>query len=205
MKLIRLLLGCLTAAFALALGAALSALYLRTGSFHAIVEGLERAPLYAFLLGIYIIGTVLVWVLSLVLPSGGSPSITFDTDAGSVNILLDAIRDFLAKSGTTVPHVVNVRPVVRMKQGRLWVTLISRVRAARPVPEIARALQEQARATLREALGITMDADVRVTVREIQVSPEVGPALTAREEIQVRPPRFGVADETEDSHGNGSV
>lgn len=205
MKLIRLLLGCLTAGFALLLAAALASLHIRPGMFQEAAALLERVPLYAFLLGIYIAGTVLVWMISMALPSGGSKSITFETDAGSVDILLDAIRDYLSKGGTTVPHVLSVRPLVQMKQGRLWVNLVSRVRAAQPVPEIARALQAQARATLREALGITLDADVRVTVREIQVSPEGSPASGPREEIHVRPPRFGVADETDESAGSGSV
>ncbi len=198
MKFLRTLLGLMTAAFALLLGAGLLYPRVTNDGLWPWAAAFVRDPVFAFLAGFYIVSVVLIWGLTLLLPSGKAKTIAFETDSGSVEILLDAVRDYLSRASVAVPHVVSVRPVVAMRQNRLVVNLISRVQAAEPVPGIARQLQEQAKSTLRDAMGITLDTEVRVIVKEIQVAPGGAVPPTPREEIRVRPPKFGYSDDMDE-------
>lgn len=198
MKILKFLLGLMTAAFAVLLGAGLVRGSMNHGVICPWVDVFIRIPEYAFLAGFYIVSVVVLWGLVLLLPDGKARTIAFETDGGSVEILLDAVRDYLSRASASVPHVISVRPVVTMKQNKLIVNLISRVQAAEPVPGIARQLQEQARSTLRDAMGITLDVDIRVTVKEIQPAPGGAAQPSAREEIRVRPPKFGYSDEVDE-------
>lgn len=156
-----------------------------------------------FGVGVLLLLLAFLWPISLIRLHGRSRYLKYQTPGGLVWVSLDAVRDFLAKSSAELPHVVSVKPEVTLHKDTLRVDCACRVVAGAPVPDIARELQDQIRAVLRDNLGLAQKADVRVTVREIRVP--TGGAKIAVSEITVRPPRQEASEDDVVGYRNGDT
>jgi uncharacterized alkaline shock family protein YloU len=206
MKLLHGVLTGIVAAFIAVLGVALvwtgvtpELLTLPAGPLQVLVAGHSLR----FLLGVYLLVVLALWMLSAVCPCGRERFLRFDGEAGEVRVGLDALREYLARAMTGVDQVVQVRPHVTLKGEHLTVDMVCRIEAGRPVPDVARRLQDHARARLAEVLGRPGDVTVRVTVRELRPSQE--PPRPIEEISTLRPPQPGFYGESDSAEQRGSA
>lgn len=127
--------------------------------------------------------TILFLLTSFRLPEK-SQYIAYDIEGSSVSINLKAVQEFLARLAGEFAAVDELNPALRAHNGIVDVQLDVKVRAGAQIPELCRMLQERARATLRDKVGLSDVREVSVRVQEI-----VGPA-TAETAPGERPDTF---------------
>lgn len=93
--------------------------------------------------------------------------IAYDIEGSAVSISLRAVQDFLARLSGEFAAVEDLKPSLSVHNGSVDVQLDVKVRAGAQIPELCRMLQERARATLREKVGLSDIKEVRVRVQEI--------------------------------------
>lgn len=96
-----------------------------------------------------------------------SQYIAYDIEGSAVSISLRAVQDFVARLAGEFAAVESLHPTLRAKNGTVDVQLDVKVRAGAQIPELCRMLQERARATLRDKVGLSDVREVRVRVQEI--------------------------------------
>lgn len=141
-------------------------------------------------IGMATLTMALLLVFSLLCPSGKARYLEIDQPGGKVRISLDAVRDYLARTGSENPDVISVRPGILVERnGALKLNCVVRVRAGTPLPEISALLRDQLKSAIRHQLGLPHETAITVTVREIQRVP--GEEAPASREPSVRAPRPG--------------
>jgi hypothetical protein len=110
--------------------------------------------------------TVLFFLTSFRLPAK-SQYIAYDIEGSSVSVNLKAVQEFLARLAGEFAAVEELTPALRAHHGAVDVQLDVKVRAGAQIPELCRMLQERARATLREKVGLSDVREVSVRVQEI--------------------------------------
>lgn len=103
--------------------------------------------------------------------------LAYDNEGGAVSISLAAVEGFLARLAGEFAAVVSLAPRLRLIVNQVDVQLDIRVKAGAQIPELCKMLQDAARTTLREKVGISDIREVRVRVQEIVV-PQTAPAKT---------------------------
>lgn len=93
--------------------------------------------------------------------------LAYDIEGSTVSISLKAVQDFLSRLAGEFAAVERLEPTLRMRQGAVDVQLDVKIRSGAQIPELCRMLQERARATLREKVGLSDVREVRVRVQEI--------------------------------------
>ncbi|HMP77108.1 MAG TPA: alkaline shock response membrane anchor protein AmaP [Kiritimatiellia bacterium] len=115
--------------------------------------------------------TVALLVLLFVLTSFRLPEksqyIAYDIEGSAVSISLRAVQDFLARLADEFAAVEELKPALKVSNTSVDVQLDVKIRAGAQIPELCRMLQERARATLREKVGLSDITEVRVRVQEI--------------------------------------
>lgn len=96
-----------------------------------------------------------------------SQYIAYDIEGSAVSISLRAVQDFLARLSGEFAAVQELKPALSVHNGAVDVQLDVKVRAGAQIPELCRMLQERARTTLREKVGLSDIKEVRVRVQEI--------------------------------------
>ena len=97
----------------------------------------------------------------------GSHYLSYESKQGNISISLKALQDFLGHLKSEFPSILTLTPKVSARDEALDVILHVRVKAGAPIPEISRMLQERARSTIQEKVGISDIRDVEVKVEEI--------------------------------------
>lgn len=131
-------------------------------------------------------GSILYVVLGWRSRRRAADYLAYETDAGSVNVSLQALQDFLGHLKANYPAIESLKPDVDVYQGELDVQLDVRVREGTNVPELCRALQEQAKSEIRDKIGIGEIRDIRVRVQEILVTPA---KHRKQENLEIKPER----------------
>ncbi len=93
--------------------------------------------------------------------------IAYDIEGSAVSISLRAVQDFLTRLAGEFAAVEELKPSLSVQGGAVDVQLDVKVRAGAQIPELCRMLQERARSTLREKVGLSDVKEVRVRVQEI--------------------------------------
>jgi uncharacterized alkaline shock family protein YloU len=93
--------------------------------------------------------------------------IAYDIEGGAVSISLRAVQDFLARLTGEFAAIEDLKPSLSVHNGAVDVQLDVKVRAGARIPELCRMLQDRARATLRDHVGLSEIKEVRVRVQEI--------------------------------------
>lgn len=166
-------------------GAALVRLAMGAGLPPALAGWTAREPLLAAAAGMFLIGLVLLWILTAVAAQTARACVAFRQEGGEVRVEIEAVRTFVARLAAEFPSVTQLRPTVTLRGGRLHMDLICRVRGGTPLPELSRALQARAAEAVRTALGVAEVGPVKVTFREIGAPP------ARPEEPRARPPVHG--------------
>lgn len=110
--------------------------------------------------------TILFLLTSFRLPEK-SRYIAYDIEGSSVSINLKAVEEFLTRLTEEFAAVDDLKPALRVQHGSVDVQLDVKIRAGAQIPELCRMLQERARATLRDKVGLSDVREVSVRVQEI--------------------------------------
>lgn len=97
----------------------------------------------------------------------GSQYLSYESKQGNISISLKALQDFLGHLKGEFPSILTLTPKVSARDEALDVILHVRIKAGAPIPEVSRMLQERARLTIQEKIGISDIRDVEVKVEEI--------------------------------------
>jgi uncharacterized alkaline shock family protein YloU len=123
-----------------------------------------------------IILLILLYVLTGLNVPGKVQYLAYDNEGGAVSISLKAVEGFLARLSSDFAAVAALQPKLRLIVNQVDVQLDIKVKAGAQIPELCKMLQEAARTTLREKVGITDIREVRVRVGEIVVPQQIGKA-----------------------------
>jgi len=128
------------------------------------------------------IGALMVLIALLYLVTFGPRNpkmryITFESGEGSVSISVNAVREYIRKLSGEFSAVVDIDPRITAEKDRIRMDLNVDLVAGVRIPELSAALQNRVRESLREGLGITDIAEIKVRVQEISGEP----ALSDRE------------------------
>lgn len=168
MKALHLLIGLLLF-LALLAGAffVLSSAFAGDAAWSALLDELKGYKLYASVIALALVfGVILFALTSFRLPQK-SQYIAYDIEGSAVSISLRAVQDFVASLADEFAAVEELKPQIRISGGLADVQLDVKVRAGAQIPELCRMLQERARTTLRDKVGLTDVREVRVRVQEI--------------------------------------
>ena len=132
-----------------------------------LVSELEGRRVEAILISIGLVLTVLLYALTAIRMPESSQYLAYDIEGGTVSISLKAVENFLARMSDEFAAVESLEPTLKAGKGNLQVQLDVKVKAGAQIPELCRMLQERARATIRDKVGISDVQEVRVRVQEI--------------------------------------
>ncbi|MBW7907620.1 MAG: alkaline shock response membrane anchor protein AmaP [Kiritimatiellae bacterium] len=133
----------------------------------ARLEMAKSQKMYAVFGGLALVLLVLLFALTSFRLPEKSQYIAYDIEGSSVSISLRAVQDFVARLSGEFAAVQELKPVIRVHNGSADVQLDVKIRAGAQIPELCRMLQDRARATLREKVGLSDVREVRVRVQEI--------------------------------------
>lgn len=128
----------------------------------------------SILAGVVLVLAVMLYALSAFRLPEKSQYLAYDIEGGSVSISLKAVENFLARLASEFAAVDELEPTIKTKNGVLDVQLDVKVKAGSQIPELCRMLQDRARVTIREKVGISDVQSVRVRVQEITGSVAAG-------------------------------
>ena len=136
-----------------------------------------------------VICLLLLYVLTGLNAPGKIQYLAYDNEGGAVSISLKAVEGFLARLSNYFAAVVSLQPRLRLIVNQVDVQLDIKVRAGAQIPELCKMLQEAARSTLKDKVGISDIREVRVRVGEIVV-PQPVTKSASTESGTVKPPKF---------------
>lgn len=158
------------------------------GEWNAWVDTwIKSNHMYAAMGAGIIIFLILIYILTGLNAPGKVQYLAYDNEGGAVSISLKAVEGFLARLSSDFAAVAALQPKLRLIVNQVDVQLDIKVKAGAQIPELCKMLQEAARTTLREKVGITDIREVRVRVGEIVVPQAIGKAGAT--EHGGRPPR----------------
>lgn len=128
---------------------------------------LEGRRVEAILVGLGLVIMVLLFALTALRLPDASQYLAYDIEGGTVSISLKAVENFLARLAGEFAAVESLEPTLRAKKGAIQVQLDVKVKSGAQIPELCRMLQDRARSTIREKVGISDVQEVRVRVQEI--------------------------------------
>jgi hypothetical protein len=117
--------------------------------------------------GLVLIVLVVAYIATSFGRGPGSQYLSYESKQGNISISLKALQDFLGHLKSEFPSILTLTPKVSARDEALDVILHVRIKAGAPIPEISRMLQERARLTIQEKVGISDIRDVEVKVEEI--------------------------------------
>lgn len=117
--------------------------------------------------GLVMVVLVVAYIATSFGRSPASQYLSYESKQGNISISLKALQDFLGHLKSEFPSILTLTPKVSARDEALDVVLRVRVKAGAPIPEISRMLQERARLTIQEKVGISDIRDVEVKVEEI--------------------------------------
>ncbi len=132
-----------------------------------LLQQVEGRRVEAILACLGLIFAVLLFALTALRVSDQSKYLAYDIEGGTVSISLKAVENFLERLAGEFAAVEDLEPSIRARKGVLDVQLDVKVKAGAQIPELCRMLQERARTTIREKVGISDIQEVRVRVQEI--------------------------------------
>ncbi len=138
-----------------------------------------------------VIFLLILYVLTGLNVPGKVRYLAYDNEGGAVSISLKAVEGFLARLSNEFASVVALQPTLRLIVNQLDVQLDIKVKAGAQIPELCKMLQEAARNTLRDKVGISDIREVRVRVQEIVVPQPIGKSAGTTEHGTGKPPVFG--------------
>ena len=188
MKAFHWLLGAVLFVVILAAGLGLLAVAFQgDAAWQKLVEDLAGRRGVAILAGLGMVLLVLLYALTALRMPDQSQYLAYDIEGGgTVSISLKAVENFLARLADEFAALTSLEPTLRTRKGVLDVQLDVKVKAGAQIPELCRMLQERARSTIREKVGISDIQDVRVRVQEIAGSARGSETLSG----DVRPESF---------------
>lgn len=148
---------------------------------------LEGRRVEAILVGLGLVVMVLLYALTALRMPDASQYLAYDIEGGTVSISLKAVENFLARLAGEFAAVDALEPTLRASKGSVQVQLDVKVKSGAQIPELCRMLQERARATIRDKVGISDVQEVRVRVQEITGATVSGDTTHG----DVRPESFG--------------
>lgn len=140
-------------------------------------EFLFSAPAGRLALGVAFIIAVVAYWLTAFKPSSRARSderfISFESDGGMVRVSVRAVNDFLIRLGREFAGIVNLRSDIVGSVGQsVQIRLDLTVKSGVKIQELAQLLQLRVRESLRESLGISDVAEVKISVTEIVAAQE---------------------------------
>ncbi len=189
MKIFHILLGVLL--FLALLGAGLGTLSMAFQGeevWKAMVTDLGGRRVEVILGAVGLVFVVLLYALTALRLPERSQYLAYDIEGGTVSISLKAVENFLGRLAGEFAAIDHLEPTLKTRNGALDVQLDVKVKAGSQIPELCRMLQDRARATIREKVGISEVQAVRVRVQEI-----TGSTMPSGETLagDVRPESFG--------------
>lgn len=157
-----LLLGLLAVAFFV-----LSTAFAGDAHWSEMLDLAKGYKLHAIIGMLLLVFALLLFALTSFRPSQKSQYIAYDIEGSSVSISVRAVQDFLSKLADEFAAIEALTPTLRIVGGGVDVQMDVKVRSGAQIPELSRMLQERARATLREKVGLSDVREVRVRVQEI--------------------------------------
>jgi uncharacterized alkaline shock family protein YloU len=168
MKIFHVLLGVLLFLVLLAAGlGVLSMAFQGEEAWQQLVRELDGRRVEAILIGIGLVFAVLLYALTALRLPDKAQYLAYDIEGGTVSISLKAVENFVSQLANEFAAVDSLEPTLRARNGTLDVQLDVKVKAGAQIPELCRMLQERARSTIREKVGISEVREVRVRVQEI--------------------------------------
>ena len=107
-----------------------------------------------------------------------SEFISFNSSAGSVDISVKAVRDFIARIGQEFSAVKNLESRIFQKKEEVDILLRVKVYAGNKIPALSERLQARVRESVRDSLGIENVRNVTVRVDEIVGDSSSTPSYT---------------------------
>lgn len=138
-----------------------------------------------------IICLLVLYALTGINVPGKVQYLAYDNEGGAVSISLNAVEAFLARLSGEFAAVVSLQPRLRLIVNQVDVQLDIKVKSGSQIPELCKMLQEAARTTLREKVGISDIREVRVRVQEIVVPQPLVKSAGSTEHGGGKPPVFG--------------
>jgi uncharacterized alkaline shock family protein YloU len=168
MKAFHLLLGGLLLVALLGLGLfVLSSAFQGPEAWTLLLEELRTRQVEAIFTSLALVLAILLFALTSFRLPEKQRYLAYDIEGGNVSVSLKAVQDFLSRLSGEFAAVQILEPTVRARPGRVDVQLDVKVKAGAQIPELCRMLQDRARVILREKVGISEVAEVRVRVQEI--------------------------------------
>lgn len=168
MKTLHILLGLVLFLALLGLGLGLlSMAFQGDEAWKQLLAELEERRVETILVSLGLVLVVLLYGLTALRLPEASHYLAYDIEGGSVSISLKAIENFLARLADEFAEVNALEPTLRANKGAVNVQLDVKVKAGAQIPELCRMLQDRARATIREKVGLSDVQEVRVRVQEI--------------------------------------
>lgn len=168
MKTLHILLGLVLFLVLLAAGLGLlSMAFQGDEAWKQLLAELETRRVEAILACLGLVAVILLYGLTALRMPESSHYLAYDIEGGTVSISLKAIENFLARLADEFAAVDALEPSLRAQKGSVQVQLDVKVKAGAQIPELCRMLQDRARVTIREKVGISEVQEVRVRVQEI--------------------------------------
>jgi uncharacterized alkaline shock family protein YloU len=133
----------------------------------AFIDVLRGGRILAAACSLALAALLILYALTAVKLPEKSHYVAYDIEGGTVSISLRAVQDFLARLAGEFAAITDLKPSLAVQNGAVDVQLDVRVRAGAHIPELCRLLQERARSTLRDHVGLSEIKEVRVRVQEI--------------------------------------
>lgn len=132
-----------------------------------LLDNAKGYKLYAIIGTLLLVFALLLYALTSFRLPQKSQYIAYDIEGSSVSISVRAVQEFLGRLADEFAAIEELTPTLRVVGGGVDVQLDVKVHSGAQIPELSRMLQERARATLREKVGLSDVREVRVRVQEI--------------------------------------
>lgn len=93
--------------------------------------------------------------------------ISFESDAGTVSVSVDAVTEFLVKTSREFAGILGMDAKIPSREEPIEILLDVKIKSGSNIPELSRLLQQHIRLNMRETIGISDISAIRVKVREI--------------------------------------
>lgn len=131
-----------------------------------------------FIAGVGVLAMLFFYLVTFIRPRSKEQFLTFKSDDGTVNISMDAAKNFIERIGEEFAAVVGLRVFLRAHNGVPAITLNMRVKAGTQIPELCQMMQSRIRETLYSHLGISKIRNIEINIKEITgaIPPTTGDA-----------------------------
>ncbi len=134
---------------------------------------IKNTPLYSLALGLFLILSVILRMVSGRRPREKDRFINFEADGGSVGVSTKAIRDFIEQICKEFSAVKSIDSKLIQDKNALDVDINLRVASGNKIPELSRMIQLRVRESVRESLGLEEIRNITIKVQEIVGAPPV--------------------------------